>query len=399
MTLSGLSLLPVAGRAQDEEPESFREALTKGAPSLALRYRYENVGEDGFEKDAHASTLRTALGYRSLPFRGVSFFLQAQNVVALGDDAFNNRGVGHLANGVSDRPAVVDPSQTRMQQVYGRLDAFATTLDLGRREIAFGDHRFVGDVNWRQNHQAFDAVHLSNHTLTGTTLSYTFAARVIRVDGGEKDMSSHFLNAVVALRPAISLELFGYLLDYDEAADASLSSQSYGGKLSGSHPFLEKRRLLFEAQYAKQTDLGTNPGELDADYLHLVGGVELSRAISLKLGRELLGGSPEGGALQTPLATLFKFNGWADKFLTTPPGGLIDWYLSGEGRLGSLGWIVAYHDFHADAGSVRYGAELDARAVISTSWKQSFGFQVAFYRADAFAADTSKAWLWTEFGF
>jgi hypothetical protein len=47
-----------------------------------------------------------------------------------------------------------------MQQVYGRLDAFDTTFDVGRREIAYGDHRFIGAVNWRQNHQAFDAIHL-----------------------------------------------------------------------------------------------------------------------------------------------------------------------------------------------------------------------------------------------
>jgi hypothetical protein len=121
--------------------------------------------------------------------------------------------------------------------------------------------------------------------------------------------------------------------------------------------------------------------------------------VTLKLGRELLGGSPEGGALQTPLATLFKFNGWADKFLATPPRGLIDWYLSGEGQVRSLAWMAAYHDFRADAGSDRYGVELDARAVFSTSWKQSFGFQLALYRTKGFAADTSKAWLWTEYGF
>ncbi len=314
----------------------------------------------------------------------MSFFLQAQNVSAIG---------------TTYSPAVVDPLQTRVQQVYGRIEAFDTTLDLGRREIAYGDHRFVGDVNWRQNHRAFDAIHLSNRSLPKTTLSYAFAGKVIRVDSGTKDMSSHFLDAVVQLRPAISLELFSYLLDYDQERDAPLSSQSYGGKISGSHPLLETHRLLFEAQYAKQTDFGANPGDRDADYLHLIGGVGLSGKITLKLGRELLGGSPERGAFQTPLATLFKFNGWADKFLTTPPQGLIDWYLSGEGKIRSLGWTIAYHDFRSDAGSDRYGSELDARAVFSTSWKQSFGFQLAFYRADGFAADTAKAWLWTEYSF
>jgi tetratricopeptide (TPR) repeat protein len=391
--------LSFSAAAEEEQKKSLTDSLTKGTPSVALRYRYELVDDGAFDREAHASTLRTVLGYRTLPYRGFSFFLQAQNVAAIGNDLFDNRGAGHLANGVSDRPAVSDPSQTRMQQVYGRLEAFDTTLDVGRREIAYGDHRFIGDVNWRQNHQAFDAIHLSNRSLPKTTLSYTFADKVIRIDGGTKDMSSHFVNALVALDPNLSLELFSYLLDYDAAVDAPLSSQSYGGKLSGRRPLLEKHQLLFEAQYGKQMDFGANPADRDADYLHLVGGVGLSRKLTLKLGRELLGGSPANGVFQTPLATLFKFNGWADKFLTTPPNGLVDWYVSGEGRLRSLGWIVAYHDFSADAGGDAYGSELDARAVFSTSWKQSFGAQLALYREDGFGTDTTKLWIWTEYSF
>ena len=31
-------------------------------------------------------------------------------------------------------------------------------------------------------------------------------------------------------------------------------------------------------------------------------------------------------SFQTPLATGFKFQGWADKFLTTPPNGVRDLY-------------------------------------------------------------------------
>ena len=41
-------------------------------------------------------------------------------------------------------------------------------------------------------------------------------------------------------------------------------------------------------------------------------------------GYEVLG-ADDGAALtsfQTPLATLHKFQGWADKFLTTPPNGI-----------------------------------------------------------------------------
>ncbi|HEY7817377.1 MAG TPA: alginate export family protein, partial [Vicinamibacteria bacterium] len=358
-------LIPLESAAQTRKPEeaaSIGEALTEGTPSVGLRYRYEMVEDEAYEKNAYASTLRTVLGYRTLPYRGLSVFLQAQNVAAVGNDLFDNRGAGDLWNGISDRPAVIDPSQTRMQQAYLRFDAFDTTFDAGRREIAYGDHRFVGDVNWRQNHQTFDAVVLSNRSVPKTTLSYTYAAKVIRIDGGTKDMSSHFANALIVIDPALSLELFSYLLDYDEPEDAPLSSQSYGGKLAFSRTLRGKNRLLFEAQYAKQFDFGANPEERNADYLHLLGGAEISGKVTVKVGRELLGGSAANGAFQTPLATLFKFNGWADKFLTTPADGLVDWYVSGEGKFGFAGWIAVYHDFRADAGSDPYGSELDLRA-------------------------------------
>lgn len=294
---------------------------------------------------------------------------------------------------------MADPSQTRMQQVYLRLDALETAFDFGRREIIYGDHRFIGNVGWRQNHQTFDAVYLSSRVLDKTTLSYTFAGQVVQITGAEKEMSSHFINGLVKLDPDVSLELYAYLLDYDAPEDSGLSSQSYGGKISGTKPVTGAYRVLFEAQYARQSDFADNPAEVEADYLHLVGGVGLPGGVNVKVGRELLGGSPEKGAFQTPLATVHVFNGWADKFTTTPPDGLVDWYGSVDGRAGPVSWTVLYHDFRADTGGASYGSEWDAQAVYATSWKQTFGSKLALYRENGFAFDTSKIWFWTEYTF
>lgn len=390
-------ILPAVGWSQ--EAESLKDALAKGDPSVDLHYRYELVADDAFDLDAHASTLRTALGYRTLPYKGFSLFIQAQNVTDIGDDKYNNRGAGHLSNGVTDRPVVVDPSQTRMQQVYLRIDAFDTAFDLGRREIFYGDHRFIGDVRWRQNHQAFDAIYLSNRSFEKATLSYTFADRVIRIFGDEKDMSSHFLNSVVEIRPEISLELFAYLLDYDEKRDFGLSSQTYGFRLLGSQPVNESFKLHFEVEYAKQKDLADNPADLDANYLELMGGVGFDSLVNVKVGRELLGAAEGELAFQTPLATGHKFNGWADKFLLTPKDGLVDWYLSFDGKVRTVSWIAAYHEFSADEGGASYGSELDGQVVYPASWNQTFGFKFAIYRQDGFSADTSKLWLWTQYSF
>src|SRR3546814_3361296 len=43
-------------------------------------------------------------------------------------------------------------------------------------------------------------------------------------------------------------------------------------------------------------------------------------------------------AFQTPLATLHAFNGWADRFLSTPGNGLEDIYVGVGGKHGQWNW-------------------------------------------------------------
>ena len=130
-----------------------------------------------------------------------------------------------------------------------------------------------------------------------------------------------------------------------------------------------------------------------------------SHGVTYRAGWEHLGGNG-AHALQTPLATLHAFNGWADKFTTTPLGGLEDRYLGAGGKFGraantgKYSWAVSWHDYRADTGIAgtdsHYGNE----------WDASFGFPVhgpvngllklADYRAEGFARDTRKLWLQLE---
>ena len=86
----------------------------------------------------------------------------------------------------------------------------------------------------------------------------------------------------------------------------------------------------------------------------------------------MLGGDGVYG-FQTPLATLHKFNGWADKFLATPSNGLEDLYLALEGKTGRFKWATIFHDFSANEGTAAYGSELDLVAAYTTKWGQTFG--------------------------
>ena len=104
-------------------------------------------------------------------------------------------------------------------------------------------------------------------------------------------------------------------------------------------------------------------------------------------------------AFQTPLATGHKFNGWADKFLTTPKDGLVDWYFTAGGKIRTVSWLVTYHDYSADFGDDAYGSELNAQVTYPSPWKQVFAAKFAIYREAGFSRDTSKLWVWTQHSF
>ena len=112
-------------------------------------------------------------------------------------------------------------------------------------------------------------------------------------------------------------------------------------------------------------------------------------------------GADKGVALtsfQTPLATLFKFQGWADKFLTTPPNGVRDLYGSvgyGVKKIGPAQGVTLqaiYHRFDSDWLSQHEGNELDLLASAKFG-KTLLSVRYADYKAKTFATDTRKVWL------
>ncbi|MFT2622013.1 hypothetical protein ACMWQU_26705, partial [Escherichia coli] len=80
--------------------------------------------------------------------------------------------------------------------------------------------------------------------------------------------------------------------------------------------------LGYSASWARQSNWHRNPNRYAASYW--LGEATLGiKAFTATIGYEVLG-ADKGIALtsvQTPLASFFKFNGWASKFVTTPPNG------------------------------------------------------------------------------
>ena len=380
--LVAVSMTPVVAVAT-----TFEEALMGGKAKLDVRYRYEHVDQSNSLKDADASTVRSRLGYASGDFRGVSAYLEFENTTAVGVEDYNSG-----TNGKSGYSVVADPELSEVNQAYLAWDGLpATVFKYGRQVINLDNQRFIGAVAWRQNEQTFDAFDVVNKSLPDTVVTYAHVSNDNRINGSDADMSSNLLNVGYSGWSAGTVSAYAYLLDYDAAA--SQSTQTYGVRFAGDTKFGESVKMLYTAEYAKQSDYGKNPASFDLNYMLAEAGGVWS-GVTAKLGYEVLEGDGTN-SVQTPLATLHAFNGWADQFLSTPANGLEDVYLSVGGGVAGLKLLAVYHDFSANKGGGDYGTELDFQAAKKIGKLYTLVAKYAAYSAGSAAGkvDTNKLWL------
>ena len=370
-------------------------------PLAEARARYEHVDQAGIAAAADAATIRLRAGLEAI--RGA----WSATVVAQGSLAAVGAYYDGL-HGAATRPLVADPQNVALYLAQLQYKAGGVVLTAGRQRIMLDDERFVGNVGFRQNGQTFDAVR-GEWKLTPrlkADLSYAWSARTIwGVDGvgarpGAIGGNNVFAN--LSYTTAVgTLTGFAYLVDQDENAVQGyrLSSQSYGARVAGVHAFSRAVKLSYQLSYATQSSYHRNPNSYRAGYYLVDAGLEL-RSLRLGAGYEVLG-ADKGVALtsfQTPFATGFKFQGWADKFLTTPADGVRDLYGSAgygwkvAGPLKMLALQAVYHRFASDRASRRYGDEIDLLASAKVH-KTTVALRYASYHATSFATDTSKFWV------
>tara|TARA_R110000782_G_scaffold78276_5_gene155186 strand:+ start:70264 stop:71472 length:1209 start_codon:yes stop_codon:yes gene_type:complete len=380
-------------------PAHAGDALTL-KPSMDARLRYENVDQPA--TDADALTMRVRPGLTISSKSGFSVLIEGEGTLAISDH-YNDT---NASNGVEPYSVVADPENIELNRAQIQYKSKAFTLTGGRQRINLDDQRFVGSVGWRQNEQTFDAVR-GEATLGPVMLDATYAwsqRTIFGIDAGPRQAFSGsyiFLGAGAGLGP-IKAKAFAYLLDYDAKEPVALTStQTYGVRATAAFKLAPKATLDLMASYAKQSDYKANPVDYSADYV--AAEAKLGYGVfSLTGGYELLG-ADNGRSFQTPMATLHKFNGWADLFLNTPPAGLQDIYggiavkLPMVKALPGLNVMLVYHDFQSDVGSVDYGSEWDAQIGFKIGKKLGLLAKYADYDADGFGVDTKKFWLQLEY--
>ncbi|MEE9347934.1 MAG: alginate export family protein [Robiginitomaculum sp.] len=393
------TILAVSAPAFADEAASFTDALTNGKASVNFRYRIETVDQANMSNDALASTLRTKLKYETGLFKGFSGVLEFDAVGLIGNDEYNS-----TINGVTNRPVVADPAMAAVNQAYIAYTGIEnTTALIGRKALNMDNQRFIGTVGWRQNDQSYDMAAVITKPSKDFTVTAGYVWNVNRIFGdehafGDLDTDSFVLNGKYSGLELGNLTGYALLIDLNDSALYGLSTQTYGLRFDGKHKMSADLTALYEAEFAAQSEHGESPLSFSANYSHLAAGLS-ANGLTGKLGYEVLGSDGGAVAFQTPLATLHKFNGWADKFLGTPAGGLqniygsVSYKIKMDGVLSGVKLDAVYHDFSADIGGADYGSEVDLQ-VSKKFGKNYYGaLKFADYNADSFSTDTQKTWL------
>ncbi len=365
-----------------------------GRITLDLNYRYEHADtKSTAPKPANANTFRLRLGYLTPQFYGWQGFVEYENVFAAQAD-FNGLSAGDRSFQV-----VADPADRHeLNQLWLQFTSIPdTVIKGGRQRIKLDDDRFIGNVGWRQMESTYDSVLVTNTSIPNLTARAGYIVRVRTILSLTDNTELPLVNLNYNLGRFGSATAYGYWLKYtDDPALKGRSSQSYGLRLDGSPKINEDLTLHYTAEYSFQADYQNNPSDFDLDRYHFTGGATLY-GVTLKAGFEQLDGNGRN-AFQTPLGTNHAFQGWADRFLTTPADGIRDVNASLASSVMGAKLMFVYHHFSDDTGATDFGDEYDALITKTFGKHYSVLLKYAYYDADrnapAFARnDTQKIWV------
>jgi hypothetical protein len=398
--VAGTLLAGTFGTLSAAEGESGLGLIDNVKVKGQIRPRYEMVDTNNATSNANALTNRLVLGV-SADLAGTDLL---SGYVEMTDVHNANDNYNSTANGATGHNVVADPEQTRVTQAYVDLKLNKTTLRAGRQMVNLDNQRFVGAVGWRQMPQTFNAYALMDKSIEGLALMGAYVTQQNKIfaegsaAGDSADTETVLLNANYKISDALNVSAYGYLI--------GSTHDTYGIALTGKVPAGDMK-VAYRAEYAMQTDASMETGsngkpDADADYMNLEASINMNGVLA-GAGYEVLSGA-EGTdtTFSTPLATLHKFNGWADKFLATPTDGLVDMHAMVGYKSKSLGLFKAiYHDFSSDVGSTDYGTELDLlyKRAIPGVKNLSGLVKYADYDADTYSVDTQKFWVMLDYKF
>jgi hypothetical protein len=418
-TLAALAGMTQSAYAEEEAVAeyTFLDAIKDGKQMTNFRLRYESVNQEAFSggkrlDTAEAFTLRSLIGWQTAPYKNFSIGAQITDVHEFNDN-FNDRrnntpehnnGTANSSPNKARYPNIVDPGFTDINQLYVDWTGIKNTkVRLGRQQLNLDNVRFVGDIAFRQNMQVFDGVTVLNKSIPNVEIFAAHFDKVRQITTKDRHGNIDIVNAKYRISPSESLVGYGYFVDVanlgqnggnPNAADTlaaqggnglggssdipesgtnfqpsrtDASSKTFGLRLDGVRAINPDWKMLYTAEYAKQTDLAGGSEFIDAHYFKLGGGAAYG-AWSVRLDHEKLSSNDGKYAFQTPLGTNHLFQGWADHFLATPRQGMEDTFVTVAGAIDKFKLYAEYHVFKSDEKyrsmnnklGDKYGTEFDA---------------------------------------
>ena len=376
--------------SQSSEPVSLIESLKQGKLSINSRLRYESFDldaagtlPDGGLKDRSGQSLRIRYGYTTPEINGFKAMIEGETLKSVASDITDIHFLDSLGEGT-------DLNQAWIQYTDGDSGSFK----LGRQIYALDDHRFIGHVGWRQNIQTFDAATAIYNGIENLTLKTFYLATQNAVNGSNNDLDAKGINASYKVADNLTITGFHYEIKGEDTGNANASNETTGLRAVGSTEFIGKK-LNYSFSIAEQEDTGPSSLDYTASYQAADLSTVLSDSkITVGTGLELM----EAG-FRTPLATVHKFNGFADALL--PLGGftngLKDYYVYAGYKIpvgSGIKTKLIYHWFDSEsAGSTGQdgGNELDLVASYKLDKGLSIVGKYGNYKADGGVGNAGAA--------
>ena len=369
MRVKVLVLLATATQLHAGSPAQQPTPIVKPAawltPLIDIRARYEYADVDGKDR-SNAFTLRERLGLKTQACHGLSALVEGEFTEVAGSDYNANAGPQAYPNDRANS-AIPDPRNAELNQALLQYAGFDTTAKVGRQRLIYDNAAFIGNVGWRQNEQTFDAISLSNKSISGLTLNYAYLNQINRIYGAQADSplttkplfdnvqdiaaDINLFNVSYTGVKGVTLGGYAYIMNFHDKPN--WDNDTFG--LSAKGDILE---LTLYGELAWQDQAGLNSND-QAWYAHF-NATKTFGSQTLVVGVEQL-----NAGFKTPLATVHVFNGYADAFangrIEGNHNGLTDAYVSHTLPICyGIKWANALHAYGDDTLSAGYGWEYDS---------------------------------------
>lgn len=376
IALIGLIVAGIGTLTNAEPLEGIESHLSSipGKVNVDSRLRYEVFDQSG-GLDVDGISHRIRYGYTTPEQEGITAMVEGETLYAWG-------------HGADLHPADNAGDGTDLNQLWlAYRNEELGQAKVGRQVYTLDDHRFIGHVGWRQNIQTFDALTAQVEPMEKIVLRGFLIDGVNTVTAAHHDVEAHGINGSYQLTDSHVLTAFYYSLQGRE--DLAVGSNDTAGiRFTGSAKSGEFT-WKYAFSYARQWENNDYPGQ---DFSHDYAAADVSANFdwgSLGAGYERLGGNGAHG-FTTPLATLHKFNGFADVFLGASAGGGLVNGLKDTYIFASLTLPVAkgirvqsiYHWFSPSRGEGDYGTEIDLVVGYSLTERLSLLSKYGDYKSD-----------------